>query len=109
MIERIDMNKHLKPGALQKTLVFSALSGFFFLAQAATVAPPPLPAGSSMVQQHVGLNPEEVKRSQRAHHHNGHYKKNYNRDDTLDAPQAESNMRDTKNGSGNQSALPKTR
>lgn len=103
------MNKHLKPGALQKTLVFSAISSFFVLAQAATVTPPQLPAGSTMVRQHAGMNPDEVKRSQRAHHHNGHHKKNYTRDDTLDAPQAESDGRDTKSGSGNQSALPETR
>lgn len=100
------MNKHTKPGMLQKTLVFSAISSFFLLAQAATVTPPPLPLGSSMVQQHVGLNPEEVKRSQRAHHHNGHYKKNYNHDDTIDAPQSESDM---KSGSGSQSVLPKSK
>ena len=100
------MNKHTKPGMLQKTLVFSAISSFFLLAQAATVTPPPLPLGSSMVQQHAGMNPDEVKRSQRAHHHNGHHKKNYNHDDTIDAPRAESDM---KSGSGNQSGLPKSK
>lgn len=30
------------------------------------------------------MNQDEVKRSQRAHHHNKHHKKNYMRDDTLD-------------------------
>lgn len=109
MIERIDMNKHTKPGRLQKTLVFSAISSFFVLAQASSVAPPPLPVGSTMVQQQVGMNQDEVKRSQRAHHHNKHHKKDVTRDDTIDEAQAGPDVSDTSNGSGKQTALPKTR
>ena len=95
MIERIEMNKHTKSGGLQKTLVFSALSSFFLLAQAADVTPPPLPLGSTMVRQHAGVNPDEVERNKRAHHHKGHYKKDVTRDDTLDAAPED---KDTGNG-----------
>lgn len=78
------MKKSIKPGALEKSLVLSAISAFFVMAQASSVTPPPLPTGSTIVRQHVGMNQDEVKRSQRAHHHNKHHKKNYMRDDTLD-------------------------
>lgn len=51
------------------------------LAQA-KVKPPPLPPGSSMVRVQAGLNDDEVKRQQRAHHHKGHFKKDLTRDDS---------------------------
>lgn len=50
---------------------------------AAPVEPPPLPPGSAQVQVTPGLSPVEVKRSIRAHHHGGHHKKDYTRDDSL--------------------------
>lgn len=78
------MKKYIKLGALEKSLVFSVISAFFIMAQASSVTPPPLPTGSTMVRHNVGMNQDEVKRSQRAHHHNKHHKKNYMRDDTLD-------------------------
>ena len=83
MIERIGMNKHTKLRALQKTLVATVIGSFIAIAQASTVIPPPLPTGSTMVKQQVGLHPEEVKRSQRAHHHYKHHKKDVTRDDTI--------------------------
>lgn len=88
------MNKLIKSGAIQNALLFTAISSFYFSAQASTVVPPPLPTGSTMVRQHVGMNQDEVKRSQRAHHHNKHHKKNYMRDDTLDdVPQGHNSPR----------------
>jgi hypothetical protein len=47
------------------------------------VKAPPLPAGSDKVRVAPGLNPDEAKRSVRAHHHKGHVKKDVTRDDTL--------------------------
>ena len=78
------MNKLIKSGAIQNALLFTAISEYCFSAQASTVVPPPLPTGSNMVRQHVGMNQDEVKRSQRAHHHNKQHKKNYMSYDTLD-------------------------
>jgi hypothetical protein len=78
------MTKFAKPGAWQIPLVASVLSSCYIGAQAQSVIPPPLPPGSNMVQKHVGMHPEEVKRSQRAHHHSHHHKKDVTRDDTLD-------------------------
>jgi hypothetical protein len=106
MIERIEMNKHTKSGGLQKTLVFSAISSFFLLAQAADVTPPPLPLGSTMVRQHAGVSPEEVERNKRAHHHKGHYKKDVTRDDTMDAVPDDKN---TENNLSKQSPLFKSK
>ena len=88
------MNKLIKSGAIQNALLFTAISAFCFSAQASTVVPPPLPTGSNMVRQHVGMNQDEVKRSQRAHHHNKHHKTNYMRADTLDeVPQGHNNTK----------------
>ncbi len=78
------MTKFTKPAAWQKSLIACAMSSFYVFAQAQSVVPPPLPPGSSMVQKHAGMHPEEVKRSQRAHHHSKHHKKDVTRDDTLD-------------------------
>ena len=79
------MNKLIKSGAIRNALLVTAISSFYFTAQASMVVPPPLPVGSSMVRPHAGMDHDEVKRGQRAHHHNKHHKKNYMRDDTLDA------------------------
>jgi hypothetical protein len=83
-IERIDMNTFTKPGTAGKALFIAGMGAFFTLAQGSPVAPPPLPTGSTMVQTQAGMSPDEVKRGQRAHHHDKHHKKNYMRDDTLD-------------------------
>lgn len=106
MIERIEMNTYTKSGVLQKTLVFSAISSFFLLAQAADVTPPPLPLGSTMVRQHAGVSPEEVERNKRAHHHKGHYKKDVTRDDTIDDVSDDKN---TENNLSKQSPLFKSK
>lgn len=103
------MNKCIKPGALEKTLVFSVTSAFFVLAQASSVVPPPLPIGSNMVRQNVGMNQDEVKRSQRAHHHNKHHKKDVTRDDTLDGDQQDQSGKDQNNGSGRDPRTPKAK
>jgi hypothetical protein len=108
MIERIEMNMHTKLRGLKKTLVFSVISSFFLLAQAANVTPPPLPLGSTMVRQHAGVSPDEVQRNKRAHHHKGHHKKDVTRDDTID------DMPDDKdtgrgNGNGKKIAPPKSK
>ncbi len=78
------MTKYTKPGVWQTPLIACALSSCSIVALAQSVVPPPLPLGSHMVQKHVGMHPEEVKRSQRAHHHSKHHKKDVTRDDTLD-------------------------
>jgi hypothetical protein len=52
------------------------------LAQAGTVQPPPLPPGSAMVRIEPGMNKEESKREDRAHHHKGQNKKDINKDDS---------------------------
>lgn len=106
MIERIEMNKLTKSGGLQKTLVFSAISSFFLLTQAADVTPPPLPLGSTMVRQHAGMSPDEVERTKRAHHHNKHHKKDVTRDDTMDAVPDDKN---TENNSSKQNPLFKSK
>ncbi len=100
------MNTYTKSGVLQKTLVFSAISSFFLLAQAADVTPPPLPLGSTMVRQHAGVSPEEVERNKRAHHHKGHYKKDVTRDDTIDDVSDDKN---TENNLSKQSPLFKSK
>lgn len=53
---------------------------------ASNVMPPPLPPGASQIRMDAGAAPEERKRSERAHHHKGHFKKDFTRDDTLDEP-----------------------
>lgn len=50
---------------------------------AAPVKAPPLPPGSSQVRIHGGMNPDEVKREARAHHHKGHVKKDIAKDDSV--------------------------
>ncbi len=57
------------------------LAAMATLAQA-KVQPPPLPPGSSMVRVQGGMNDDEVKRHNRAHHHKGHVKKDMTRDDS---------------------------
>lgn len=54
-------------------------------AQAQRVKAPPLPAGSQQVRVAPGLNPDEARRSVRAHHHKGHVRKDVTKDDTLPA------------------------
>jgi hypothetical protein len=85
------MYSYLKQSALKNALVFSAGAAIFVVAQANTVVPPPLPTGSHMVRQHAGMSPDEVDRNKRAHHHNGHHKKDVTRDDTIDDAQDEKN------------------
>jgi hypothetical protein len=72
--------------------------------QLARQFPPPLPTGSQMVRQHAGMSPDEVERNKRAHHHNGHHKKDVTRDDTIDGVPD-----DTSNGNGNQIAPKKSK
>lgn len=103
------MKKFINSGALQKSLIFSAIGAFFVMAQASPVVPPPLPTGSSMVRQHAGMNQDEVKRGQRAHHHNKHHKKNYMRDDTLDDAPQDQNSGEQNSTSGRNPSNPKAR
>lgn len=100
------MYSYLKQGALKNALVFSAGAAIFVVAQANTVVPPPLPTGSHMVRQHAGVNPDEVKRNKRAHHHKGHNKKDVTRDDTIDDVPHD---KDTEHGSGKKIAPPKSK
>lgn len=103
------MKKFIKLSAVEKSLIFSAISAFFVMAQASSVTPPPLPLGSNMVKQHVGMNQDEVKRNQRAHHHNKHHKKNYMRDDTLDDVSGGQKDDEKNNRSGRQSSPAKAK
>lgn len=102
------MKKFIKLGALEKSLIFSAISAFIVMAQASSVTPPPLPTGSTMVRQQVGMNKDEVKRNQRAHHHNKHYKKDYMRDDTLDDASGNQKDDEQRDRSSRQSSTRKT-
>lgn len=61
----------------------AVMLGAAALAQAGTVVPPPLPPGSAMVKIEPGMNKEERKREDRAHHHKGHFKKDITRDDSV--------------------------
>jgi hypothetical protein len=58
--------------------------------QAQQVKAPALPPGSKMVRLAPGLNPDEARRSVRAHHHKGHVKKDFTRDDSV-APNPNAN------------------
>ena len=71
---------HQRP-ALNAALAFVML-GAATLAQAGTVIPPPLPPGSAVVKVEPGMDKEERKREDRAHHHKGHFKKDITRDDS---------------------------
>jgi hypothetical protein len=53
------------------------------LAQAQTVAPPPLPLGSALARPEPGMSEPERKRATRAHHHKFQHKKDYTRDDSI--------------------------
>jgi hypothetical protein len=53
------------------------------LAQAQTIAPPPLPIGSELVRPEPGMSEPERKRATRAHHHKFQHKKDYTRDDSI--------------------------
>lgn len=87
------MFSYSKQLAVKKVLIFSAASTIFAFAQASTVTPPPLPTGSHMVLQNAGVNPDEIKRNKRAHHHNKHHKKDVTRDDTIDDAPDDNNTR----------------
>jgi hypothetical protein len=52
------------------------------LAQAGKVVPPPLPPGSNLVRLQGGMNDDEARRQDRAHHHKGQNKKNLTVDDS---------------------------
>lgn len=67
---------------------------------AAAVKPPPLPPGSSMVRIQGGLNPDEVKRHQRAHHNKTHHRKDLSRDDSQDRGKGNGNDNGKKNDNG---------
>ena len=73
-----------------KRLIYGVLNGCAAVllcgSALATVTPPPLPPGSSMVKVQGGLNIVEQKRQERAHHHKLHVKKDITHDDTLDSP-----------------------
>ncbi|MDR3067476.1 MULTISPECIES: hypothetical protein [Comamonas] len=68
---------------MRALLALALLSGASF-SKASNVMPPPLPPGSAQIRMDVGAAPEERKRNERAHHHKGHFKKDYTRDDSLD-------------------------
>jgi hypothetical protein len=53
------------------------------LAQAQTVAPPPLPIGSELARPEPGMSEPEAKRAMRAHHHKFHNGKDVTRDDSV--------------------------
>ena len=73
---------HRRP-ALNTALAI-VLLGAATLAQAGTVIPPQLPPFSAMVKVEPGMDKEERKREDRAHHHKGHFKKDITRDDSED-------------------------
>jgi hypothetical protein len=100
------MYSNLKQNALKKTLFIFGGAVMFSITQASTVIPPPLPTGSNMVRQHAGVNHEETGRTKRAHHHKGHFKKDYTRDDTIDDVPEENS---TKQGNGKNIAKPKSK
>jgi hypothetical protein len=78
-----------------------AFAGFATLAQAAgAVKAPPLPPGSEMVRIQGGMNDDEVKRETRAHHHKGHVRKDFRRDDSLGGSGGSGNNRNGNNGRG---------
>lgn len=52
---------------------------------ATQVKAPPLPPGSEKVRLQAGVTPEEISRQKRAHKHSKLEKKDFTRDDTLDA------------------------
>jgi hypothetical protein len=67
-------------------------------AQAQAVKAPPLPPGSNMVRIEPGLNPDEKKRSIRAHHHKAHVAKDVTADDTANGGRAVSKKKANTNG-----------
>lgn len=84
--------------ALSRAPVLGVIA--FFLAAVAVqagaqVKPPPRPPGSSMVVVRAGLNPDEVKRQERAHKDKIHNKKNLVLDDDSATGKGKSN-----NGNG---------
>jgi hypothetical protein len=67
--------------ALRAVALALALAALPFAAPAQNrVQPPPLPPGSSMVRVAPGMNPQEVDRQVRAHHHKAHVRKDLTRD-----------------------------
>jgi hypothetical protein len=53
------------------------------LAQAQSIAPPPLPPGSELARPQPGMSEPEAKRAMRAHHHKFHNGKDVTRDDSV--------------------------
>jgi len=79
------MKKHTIRALMRRMPVIFAIGSFVVAVQAAPVTPPSRPLGSDQVQVGAGLNPDEVKRHERAYKHSRLEKKDYTRDDTLDA------------------------
>jgi hypothetical protein len=77
------MNKHWIRSALLAAVTVAGV------AQAQTVAPPPLPPGSHLVRPEPGMNEDERKRYVRAHHHKMHHKKDFTRDDSVHGHETE--------------------
>lgn len=77
-IQSVSVN-HFRP-ALSAGLACVLLAAAT-LAQA-KVVPPPLPPGSALVRVEPGMDKEERKREDRAHHHKGHIKKDITKDDS---------------------------
>lgn len=74
----------VKAGSKRPALMLGlacGLAAFATLAQA-KVTPPPLPPGSAMVKVQGGMNPDEVKREDKAHHHKGQNKRDFTLDDS---------------------------
>ena len=88
---------HPRP-ALHAALAIVML-GAAALAQAVTVVPPLLPPGSAMVKVEPGMDKQERKREDRAHHHKGHNKKDITRDDSEDNGNGKDNGNNDNKGS----------
>ncbi|MBI2771496.1 MAG: hypothetical protein HYX47_17865 [Burkholderiales bacterium] len=102
------MKKFFKPGGAMACACLRSLCAASVLLAgagmaAAQVRPPPLPPGSAQVKVEAGLDRNEAKRQERAHHHKFHNRKDYTRDDTIFGDPSEEEERDKgkDNGKGN--------
>lgn len=71
----------LRQGLAVTVALFFAATATQVVAQ--QVKAPPLPPGSALIKVQGGMNPDEIQREARAHHHKGHVKKDLNKDDSL--------------------------